>query len=71
MAFVAYILPLIVVGIISFFVNNFFESKATADGISFLILIITIFITASLGKRFFKGDRYQSSITEVLKNEQI
>lgn len=69
MAFVAYIFPLILTGVVALFMSGSVNT-GTADFITLGVLVVSIFLAAILGKLIFKGKRFQSRITEVIAYEK-
>ncbi len=74
MAFVAYILPIIIAVAATVILQKFLPGGAKADIISFLILILAVLGIAKVGGKMFSGNRFQSRVTEIIgniENEQI
>ncbi len=69
MAFVAYILPIAITGIVAWVLLGR-VSTAAADFITLGTMALSILISIALGKIIFKGNRFQSRITEVIPYEE-
>lgn len=67
MAFVAYILPIIIGTVCYILLWAAIGKGAVTDLVSFVVIVASIFIVAK--RNPFSKDKYQSRITEILKKE--
>jgi sigma-E factor negative regulatory protein RseC len=65
MSFTAYVLPILTAAAACMIFTRYIENKAAVDALSFITLVLAVFITARSDKIFFKSSRFKSKITEI------
>lgn len=67
MAFVAYILPVILAGAAALVFSRLIENQGARDLASFAVFVIIVLIIAKFGGKAFRGERFKSRICEIVE----